>query len=323
MRYVRLGKTELHVSEIGVGTWAFGGDWGEFDPGEAKAVIRRALELGVTLFDTAQGYGFGRAERLLGEALADVPRDDVVIATKGGLRKEGGRVVRDGSPGWLIDGVESSLRELGVDSIDLYQLHWPDENVPFEATGEALAGLIDQGKIRHVGVSNFDPLQMDALSRTVPVEALQPPYHLFRREVEAEILPYALDHDIGVLIYGPLAHGLLSGHMAGDAAFDHGDWRAHSPDFRGPTLTRNVAVAGRLAEIAARLGLSLPRLAVAWTLSHPAVDVALVGARRPEQLGETVAASGTGLSGDDLAAIDGALADAAPVRGPSPEEREL
>jgi aryl-alcohol dehydrogenase-like predicted oxidoreductase len=323
MRYVRLGKTELDVSEVGLGTWAFGGEWGSYDRGEAKSVIQRALELGVTLFDTPQGYGFGLAEGLLGEALSDVPRPDVVVATKGGLRQEGDRLVRDCSPEWLAAGVEASLRELGTDYIDLYQLHWPDEHTPFEATGEALAGLKDQGRIRHVGVSNFSPAQMDALSRAVPVETLQPPYHPFRRGIEAEILPYAAEHDIGVLVYGPLAHGLLSGHVTADAAFGEGDWRSYHPDFRGQTFARNQRVAQRLGELAASLSVSLPRLAVAWALSHPAVDVALIGARRPGQLDETVAASGLELTAEDLAAIDGILADAAPVRGPSPEAMEL
>lgn len=323
MRYVHLGRTELEVSEVGLGTWAFSGDWGSYDRDEAKAVIQRALDLGVTLFDTAQGYGFGLAERLLGEALGDVPREEVVIATKGGLRKVGDGLVRDCSRDWLRSGVESSLRELGTDYIDLYQLHWPDESTPFEETGQALRELIEEGKIRHVGVSNFDPAQMDALSRTVPVETLQPPYHVFRRGIEDSILPYAQEHDIGVLVYGPLAHGLLSGRMTVGAEFAENDWRATSPDFRGDALARNLAVAERLGEIAASRGVSLPRLAVAWTLAHPAVDVALIGARRRDQLHETVAASGLELSGEDLATIDVVLEQAVPVRGPSPEAMEL
>jgi aryl-alcohol dehydrogenase-like predicted oxidoreductase len=323
MRYVRLGKTELNVSEVGLGTWAFGGEWGAYDRDQAKSVIRRALDLGITLFDTAQGYGFGLAERLLGEALSDAAREEVIVATKGGLRQEGDRLVRDSSPDWLAAGVEASLRELGTDYIDLYQLHWPDENTPFAATGEALADLMDLGRIRHVGVSNFSPAQMDALSRAVPVETLQPPYHPFRRGIEAEVLPYTAAHDIGVLVYGPLAHGLLSGHVTADAAFGEGDWRSYHPDFRGETFARNQRVAEQLGELATSLGVSLPRLAVAWTLSHPAVDVALIGARRPGQLDETVAASGLELSEETLAAIDRILADAAPVRGPSPEAMEL
>jgi aryl-alcohol dehydrogenase-like predicted oxidoreductase len=307
------------VSEIGLGTWAFGGEWGDIDRAAAMTVIRQAFDLGVTLFDTAQAYGFGIAEALLRDALRSVPREDMIIATKGGLRQEGDSLVRDSSRAWLRQGVESSLRQLGTDYIDLYQLHWPDTSTSFEETGEALQELLNEGKIRHVGVSNFDAAQMQALSQVVPVETLQPPYHLFRRQIEDEILPFAEEHDIGVLVYGPLAHGLLSGRMTNEEVFAGGDWRGHSPDFRGETLARNVAAAERLAEIATNLGMSLPRLAVAWTLAHPAVDVALVGARRSEQLDETTAASGLELPPEVLAAIDRALAGAIPVAGPSPE----
>ena len=178
---------------------------------------------------------------------------------------------------------------------------------------------IREGKIRHVGVSNFDPAQMEALSGAVPVEALQPPYHLFRREIEAEILPYAEQHDIGVLIYGPLAHGLLSGRVTPETTFAADDWRSHSPDFTGKTFARNLRVTGRSQEFAASLGVSLPRLAVAWTLSHPAVDVAIIGARRPSHLDETVAAADLELSDDDREEIGRIVTNAAAVRGPSPE----
>jgi aryl-alcohol dehydrogenase-like predicted oxidoreductase len=320
MKYTRLGRTELQVSTIALGTWAFGGEWGSFEATEAKAVVRRAFDLGVTFFDTAQAYGFGVSERVLGEALRGrVDRDDVVIATKGGLRMDGETLLRDSSRDWLRKGVESSLRDLDTDYIDLYQLHWPDAGTPVEETGAALDELVRKGKIRHVGVSNFSPPQMDALSGSVPVETLQPPYHLFRRDIEAEILPYAEMHDIGVLIYGPLAHGLLSGRMTRETAFPADDWRSHNPDFSGETFARNLDVAERLQEYAASLGVSLPRLAVAWTLSHPAVDVAIVGARHASQLDETVAAADTEVSDTDREEIERILAEAAPVKGPSPE----
>lgn len=320
MRYVRLGRTELQVSRVALGTWAFGGEWGADAASRARDVIHHALESGVTFFDTAQGYGFGRSERLLGEALWErTRRDEVVIATKGGLRRDGERLVRDSSPDWLRRGVDSSLNELGTDYIDLYQVHWPDLVTPFEETGAALKALVREGKIRHVGVSNFDAAQMAALSKTVAVETLQPPYHVFRRGIEAEILPYAERHDIGVLVYGPLAHGLLSGHVTREAAFAPDDWRSHNPDFKGETFARNLAVADSLREYAASAGMTLPALAVAWTLSHPAVHVALVGARRPEQLDATMAAAGVELSEHDRDEIDKLLMNTAPVMGPSPE----
>ncbi len=320
MQYVRLGKTELSVSEIALGTWAFGGDWGSFESAEAKAAIRHALELGITFFDTAQGYGFGVSERLLGEALWQaVRRDEVIVATKGGLRMAGDTLVRDSSSSWLREGVESSLRNLATDYIDLYQLHWPDPDTPIAETADALANLVRDGKIRHVGVSNFDSRQMDELARHGPIETLQPPYHMFRRQIEVEILPYCAEHDVGVLIYGALAHGLLSGTMTASTTFASDDWRSSSSDFTGETFRRNLRVVERLKEFAAQRGLTLPRLAVAWTLSHQAVDVTLVGARRATQLDETVSASDVRLSQQDREALEQVLSEAAPVIGPSPE----
>jgi aryl-alcohol dehydrogenase-like predicted oxidoreductase len=320
MERVRLGKTELQVSPIAFGTWSFGGDWGRFDRDEAEATIGRALELGITLFDTAQGYGFGAAELFLGDALwSRTRREDVFVATKGGLRIDGDRLVRDASGRWLRAGVESSLRNLGTDYIDLYQIHWPDEHTPAEETAEALEELLREGKIRHVGVSNYDVKQIEDLARVGRVETLQPPYHLFRREIEDEILPYAMDHDIGVLVYGAIAHGLLTGTMTPGTAFAPDDWRASSPDFTGETFRRNLAVVDRLKGFAAQRGITLPQLAVAWTLAHPAVHVTIVGARRPVHLEETAAAAAIVLAPEDLAAIDAALADAIPVWGPHPE----
>jgi aryl-alcohol dehydrogenase-like predicted oxidoreductase len=320
VRQVRLGQTGLQVSVIGFGTWAFGGDWGAADRQESKNAIHRALELGITLFDTAQGYGFGAAERLLGDALRErTRREEVVIATKGGLRMDGDRLLRDASRRWLRAGVESSLRNLGTDYIDLYQVHWPDLHTPPEETAGALEELVGEGKIRHAGVSNYDIEQMRALGRFGRVETLQPPYHLFHRDIEKTILPYTAAHDIGVLVYGPLAHGLLSARMSASTTFDAGDWRGKSPDFTGETFRTNLAVADRLKKLAEERGITLPQLAVAWTLANPAVHVAIVGARRPAQLDGTAPAASVELSAADLQEIDAILADAVPVWGPHPE----
>src|SRR5271155_1143597 len=231
---VTLGMTGLKVSSVAFGTWQLGGEWGQFDEDQGIAAIRRARELGINLFDTAQGYGFGASERLLGRALRDDRdnrRDEIVIATKGGLRMTDDGLVRDSSPAWLRRGVEDSLRALETDHIDIYQVHWPDSKVPFSDTAAALQELVDEGKIRHVGVSNFDAAQMAEFARTRPAETLQPPYHLFRREIEAELLPYAQKNDIGVIVYGPLAHGLLSGAMHTGTSFADDDWRSASPAF--------------------------------------------------------------------------------------------
>src|SRR5438093_9753074 len=189
MRYVRLGKTELEVSASAFWTWAFGGDWGSFDAHESRAAIHHALDLGITLFDTAQAYGFGVSERLLADALWErVSRDEVQVATKGGLRMQGRELVRDASARWIREGVESSLRSLRTDHIDLYQVHWPDLTTPAEETAGAPEDLVREGKVRHVGVSNYSAKQMDELARYGRVETLQPQYHMFRRDIEAEIL---------------------------------------------------------------------------------------------------------------------------------------
>jgi len=320
MRHVRLGQTDLQVSAIAFGTWAFGGDWGTADLEEGQDAIHYALDLGINFFDTAQGYGFGAAEELLGDALRQrADREDVIIATKGGLRMDGDRLVRDASRAWLRRGVVSSLRHLDTDYIDVYQVHWPDLHTSPEETAEALEELVAEGKIRHVGVSNYDADQMQALGRFGRVETLQPPYHLFRREIEETVLPYTAAHDIGVLVYGPLAHGLLSGRMTESTTFDADDWRSHSPDFTGETFRRNLAVVEQLKRLALQRDITLPQLAVAWTLANPTVDVAIVGARRPAQLSETAAAADITLSEPELKEIDEILTDAVPVWGPHPE----
>ncbi|MDX6607119.1 MAG: hypothetical protein QOD14_1659 [Solirubrobacterales bacterium] len=323
MNTVRLGMTGLEVSPIAFGTWQLGGEWGEFDEREAVAAIRHARELGVNLFDTAHGYGFGASEELLGQALRDdldKRRDEVVVATKGGLRGTDDGVVRDASPDFLRGGVENSLRSLGVDYVDIYQVHWPDPNVPFAETAEALDELVQEGKIRHVGVSNYDAAQMAEFARVRPVETLQPPYHLFRREIEAEVLPYAREHDIGVLVYGPLAHGLLTGSMNEHTSFPAGDWRTQSSVFEGEAFRRNLGTVKELEGFASdELGITVAQLAVAWTLANPAVHVAIVGARSPGHIQESIAAAEVRLSDVQLEQIDRIMADSVSVVGPFPE----
>jgi aryl-alcohol dehydrogenase-like predicted oxidoreductase len=320
MRYVRLGRTDLQVSAIAFGTWSFGGDWGTFDADQAKKTVTRALDLGITFFDTAQAYGFGASERLLADALwSQVGRDRVIVATKGGLRKDGVTLHRDASASWLREGVEASLRNLRTDYIDLYQVHWPDPKTPAEETGRALADLVREGKIRHAGVSNYSPLQMTELAEYGPVETDQPPYHMFHRDIEAEVLPYAEKNDIGVLVYGPLAHGLLSGAMSPQTTFAVGDWRGSSSDFKGEKFARDLELVERLKQYAASHEVTLPQLAVAWTISNPAVDVAIVGARHPAHLDDPVAAADIRLSALDRDEIDAILLDAAEIVGPAPE----
>lgn len=320
MRHTILGKSGLDVSRIAFGTWQLGGDWGPTDTVVAMEAIRRAAEKGVTFFDTAQAYGFGQSEQLLGAALRQLPREKLVIATKGGLRPAGTGLVRDGSARWIRQGVDASLQALGTEYIDLYQVHWPDPATPFEETAEALAKLIADGKIRHVGVSNFDVEQVEAFSATLPVETLQPPYHLFRRDIEADVLPYTAANGIGVLVYGPLAHGLLGGRLGPDTRFAPDDWRSKSAMFHGETYERNLRAVAALRQLATHeLGLTLAQLAIGWTLANPAVHVAIVGTRDPDHVDEALAAAEIDLDAEAMQRINQIMADATPVSGPSPE----
>ena len=323
MDRIRLGRSNLQVSRIAFGTWQLGGDWGATDEDAAIAAIRHAADSGINFFDTARGYGFGASEELLAKALDGRSRADMVIATKGGLRPTGqpGGVERDAGPAWIRAGVDASLKALNTDYIDLFQIHWPDPNTPFAETGEALRDLVKTGKIRHVGVSNFNAEQMEAFSATVPVETLQPPYHMFRRDIEASILPYCGAHDIGVLVYGPLAHGLLSGAMTAQTHFAPDDWRSHSDVFQGDAFRRNLRVVDALQHFAElELGTTVSRLAIAWTLANPAVDVAIVGTRNAKHIDDAIAASKLTLDAPALRRIDEILGAEVAVGGPTPEE---
>lgn len=322
MRTVRLGETDLQTSRVWFGTWQFGGDWRDLDRGRAVSAVRRARELGIDAFDTAQAYGFGASEELLAEALGPElrrSREDLVLATKGGLRHEGGRLLRDSSPSWLRSGLEDSLRHLGVDHVDVYQVHWPDPDTPFQETAAALESFVEEGKVRHAGVSNFSVAQMEAFRKGGRLHTLQPPYHMLRREIEDRILPYCRERGIGVLCYGPLAHGLLTGKYGPDTRFPEDDWRHGSALFRGEPFRRNLAVVERLAEVAASAGCTLPQLAVAWTLANPDVDAAIAGAREPWHIEETAAAADIDLEADVLERIDLVLEDAVQLGGPTPE----
>jgi aryl-alcohol dehydrogenase-like predicted oxidoreductase len=317
-----LGRSGLRVSRIAFGTWQLGGDWGRFDEDAAITAIRRARELGVNFFDTAQAYGFGASERMLGKALRDEltrDRSQLVIATKGGLRRTDSGLVRDSSPEWLRRGVDASLTALGIDHIDLYQVHWPDPAVPAAETAGTLRDLIAEGKIGHVGVSNYDVAQMTEFAATLPVETVQPPYHLFRRDIERELLPYCRAHDTGVLVYGPLAHGLLTGTLTPETTFSSDDWRSGSAVFIGGSYRRNLATVRTLEKLAADRGITVSQLAIAWTLANPAVHVAIIGARQASHVEDSLGAAEVFLSDADLAEIDTIMASATPVAGPTPD----
>jgi aryl-alcohol dehydrogenase-like predicted oxidoreductase len=326
MEYTQFGQTTLRVSKISYGTWQFGGDWGRVEQAQweaGKASVQKALELGINFFDTAQAYGFGQAERLLGEALRPYLkkglRDDLMLATKGGLRLEGDRLLRDASPRWLRQGVEQSLANLGIDYIDLYQVHWPDPNTPIEETASALDQLVHEGKIRYVGVSNYNVAQMQAFEQVRKLDALQPPYSLFRREIEQEILPYTRQHGIGVLVYGALAHGLLAGGFTSQTTFAADDWRSKSAIFHGEIFQRNLAVVERLKHLAQQEGMSVTQLALAWVLAQPGIDVAIIGARTPSHLEQSAQASEMHLTQATLQEIERIMCEAIPIGGPDPE----
>ncbi len=309
MRRKRLGRTDLSLSVLGLGTWAFGGPdwpygWGPQNESHSMATIHRAIALGINWIDTAPVYGLGYAEEVLSRALADLsPSERPLIATKCGLVWKGTRIQQKLGAKSIRREAEDSLRRLRVEAIDLYQIHWPNDATIVEAW-RTLVDLRAEGKVRHIGVSNFDAAQLERLSPISPVESLQPPYSLVRRQVEDEILPYCVDRGIGVMVYSPLESGLLGGRMSRERieSLPDSDWRKRrGEEFREPRLTRNLAIAERLRQVAARKGVSPAALAVAWTLRHPAVTGAIVGARTPAQIDELVKAADMDLSRDDFA----------------------
>jgi aryl-alcohol dehydrogenase-like predicted oxidoreductase len=309
MEKIQVPGTGLKVSRIGLGTWAIGGwMWGGVDHGEAVQTIRSAVERGVTLIDTAPVYGFGQSEEIVGEALAKGGlRARAKIATKAGLGWRDGKPYRDARPAQLRQELEDSLRRLRTDVIDIYQLHWPDPNTPIEETAGTLADFHKAGKIRAIGVSNFSPQQMAAFAEVAPLHTVQPPYNLFERGIEADVLPYANGKRLVSLCYGALCRGLLSGSMTADRAFGGDDLRKVDPKFSAANLPRYVAAVQALDELARdRFGKPVLALAVRWILDRGAT-VALWGARRPDQLDGVEAIDGWSIDAQTMADIDAIL----------------
>jgi aryl-alcohol dehydrogenase-like predicted oxidoreductase len=322
VEYTQFGNTGMRVSKICFGTWAFGGEWGEQDLTANKAAVRQALDLGINFFDAAQAYGFGTAERFLSQALQPeirTRRGELVLSTKGGLRESGDQLVRDSSRAWLREGLDSSLRALGTDYIDLYLIHWPDPTRPAEEVAATLNEFVVEGKVRFVGGSNFSLPQIEAFEEIRHLDGIQPPYHLFRRDIEASVLPYCEQHHIGIQAYGPLAHGLLTGRFTASTTFPGNDWRSKSDIFKGELYKRNLATVEQLKQVAQQRGCTLPQLAVAWVLAHPAVDSAIVGAFNPMEISDTAAGASIHLTSEELRTIDRVMQGAVQVGGPSPE----
>jgi aryl-alcohol dehydrogenase-like predicted oxidoreductase len=294
MEMIRIGKSDLVASRIALGTWAIGG-WmwgGASDLDESVGTIRSAIERGITLIDTAPVYGFGRSEEIVGMALSGGPRERVVIATKGGLDWRDGKVRRNSSPARIRREVEESLRRLRTDYIDLYQVHWPDPLVPIQDTAAALARLLKEGKIRAIGVSNYSPGQMDEFRMAAPIHSVQPPYNLFERDAERDVLPYAWRHGIAVLCYGALCRGLLSGKITAATVFKDDDLRRSDPKFREPRFAQYLAAVASLDRYAKeRFGLDVLALALRWVLDQGGT-IALWGARHPQQLDPIASAIG-------------------------------
>jgi len=306
----QLGRTDIHITHIGLGAWAIGGGdyqygWGAQDDQQSISAIKRALDLGINWIDTAPIYGLGRSEEIVGKAIKG--RERPYVFTKCSLiwddKRRDGHSLKSAS---LQREVEASLKRLGVDVIDLYQIHWPDPDPDIEGGWSTLAKLKKEGKVRHIGVSNFNVEQLRRAERIAPVEILQPPYSLLHRDVEKEILPYCQEHNIGVIVYSPMFSGLLTGTMSAQRLqqMPDDDWRKRDPEFQEPRLARNLRLVQLLTEIGFPHNLPAGVAAIAWVLRHPAVTGAIVGFRNASQVEELIPASEFRLSERELRQIE-------------------
>ena len=311
MQTRKLGDTDMHITSIGLGTWAIGGpgwaaSWGAQDDNDSIAAIHRAVDLGLNWLDTAAVYGLGHAEEMVGKALkgrSNRPYIFTKCSRKVGPDGKLGGVLKAAS---IRQEVEDSLRRLQIDVIDLYQIHWPVPDEDIEEGWRTMAELKKEGKVRYIGVSNFDVSQLRRIQEIAPVSSLQPPYSLVRREVEEEILPFCQQNHIGVIVYSPMGSGLLTGAMTPERilSLPDNDWRAKNAQFREPLLSRNMALVTLLHDIGKRHDKTPGEVAIAWTLNNPAVTAAIVGSRRPEQLDQVVGAADFRLSTSEIQEIE-------------------
>ena len=312
LRTAPLGRTGLDVTRVGFGAWALGGGgergWGPQDDEESVAAIHRAVELGVNWIDTAAGYGFGRSERVVGQALAGMI-DRPYVFTKASLLDDGTRHIRHSlKRESILREAEASLARLGIDAIDLYQIHWPIPDEDIEEGWAAMAELKERGLVRHIGVSNFSASQLRRIQPIAPVETIQPPYSLIDRAAEADVLPLAQRDGIGAIVYSPMGSGLLTGAMTREriAKLPADDWRSRDVRFAEPQLSRHLALAARLRAVSGRHGTTPGAVAVAWALRNPAVTGAITGFRRPAQVGPIIAAADLELTSQDMSEIEAA-----------------
>ena len=316
MEYRKLGHSDLYVSTIGLGTWAMGGGdwkfgWGPQDDQASISAVHAAIDQGINWIDTAAIYGHGHSEIVVGQAIKGI-RDSLIIATKCGRVWEGesreiGKSLKADS---IRQEVENSLQRLAIDHIDLYQIHWPEPNEEIEEGWAAIADLIKEGKVRYGGVSNFDLEQLKRAQAIHPIASLQPPYNMFRREIESEIMDYCSENEIGIIAYSPMQAGLLTGAFTNERAeaLPESDWRKRHPFFNAPQLSINLEVVERLRPIAKNKNCSMSQLALAWVLRRHEMTSAIVGARKAEQIRETAQAASITLNAKEIAAIETILA---------------
>ncbi|MBA2272670.1 MAG: aldo/keto reductase [Actinobacteria bacterium] len=321
MKRRRLVAQGPDITTVGFGTWAIGGPWkfgwGPQDDDESVAAIRYAIDSGINWVDTAAVYGLGHSEEVTGRALEPYRAgDEVFIFTKCGrvpVTPGSEDIVSDLTPAAIRHECDQSLKRLNAGRIDLYQFHWPDGNTgtPLEDSWSTMAELVQEGKVRWTGVSNFDVGQLERCEAIHHVDSLQPPLSLMNRSARNGLIPWCAEHGTGVIVYSPMASGLLTGKFDGDRveALPDDDWRKSSPTFQGPRLSANLELVDRLGALAERLGTTLPALAVAWTLAIPGVSAAIVGARRPDQVDGWLPASDLDLSDEDLTEIEAAVTD--------------
>ena len=312
LKTTQLGQTGLEITRVGFGAWAIGGGgwefgWGPQQDERSIAAIHRALELGVNWIDTAAAYGFGHSEQVVGRALQGVADRPLLFTKASLLEGPDRRVVHSLKRDSILREAHASLERLGVDAIDLYQIHWPIPDEDIEEGWAAFAELREQGLVRHIGVSNFDVEQLRRIGQIAPVETLQPQYSLIERGIEREILPFAEQQGIGVIAYSPMGSGLLTGAMTREriAGLPDDDWRKQDERFREPELTRNLDLVERISVVADQHDTVPGAVAIAWTLHNQAVDGAIVGFRSPEQVDPLIGAANLPLSAEDINAIEG------------------
>jgi len=306
----RLGNSDLQITSLGVGAWAMGGSgwgfsWGPQDDRDSITAIHKALESGINWIDTAAVYGLGHSEEVVARALEGIQNGPYIFTKCSRVWNKRGELSGSLKADSLRRECEASLRRLKVEVIDLYQIHWPQPEEDIEEGWATLAKLKDEGKLRYIGLSNFNVNQMKRAQAIAPITSLQPPYSLLAREVEKEILPYCAEQNIGVIVYSPMRSGLLSGAMTREraGALPADDWRRRDPDFQEPTLSRNLRLVELLRAIGKRHGRTPGEVAIAWTLRHPAVTGAIVGVRKPEQVLGVIGAAEFQLSSEEAGEI--------------------